>query len=528
MTNPSDIQHEFEKLLKEKYGSNINIISASISPKSLLAKTKNAESDSPHSESNEPQNQAVLQFSKTPKDIKACLDKYVIGQDEAKKTLAIAVCNHYNQIRYYHQLPKEQKADYHYVKQNILMIGPTGVGKTYMIQQIAKMIDVPFVRADATKYSETGYAGGNVEDLVRDLVTKAQDNVAEAEFGIIYIDEADKLAASPSSRYKDISGRGVQLGLLKLLEETEIDLRSSQDPAAQMQTMFDLQGSGKTKPKVINTRHILFILSGSFSNLNEVIKERLAEKAIGFQAASPNRHGSKLDDAKRLIAQLRTEDLIEFGFEPEFIGRLPIRVACHNLSEDDLFQILKTAKGNIISQYKQALAAYDIKTKFHDSALREIARKAFKEQTGARSLATILDASLKDFFYELPSLGTTHLDVDGDLIIHPDKKLKELIDKENNITKPMQQSIESFQKKSFLDHRIQVNIDPDAYPFILSQVNGNVSEVEAFLSSYIKPFIYTIQLLTVRDDIGILSLPLECFQNPQKWFEMSLARYVKA
>src|SRR5436309_4008643 len=301
-------------------------------------------------------------FNYKPRDVKAYLDRFVIKQEEAKKVLSVALCDHYHHVR----LARDGKEQPNYAKQNIILIGPTGVGKTYLIRSIADLIGVPFVKADATKFSETGYVGGDVEDLVRDLVRHAEGDVARAQYGIIYIDEIDKIAAAPNSAGRDVSGRGVQTNLLKLMEETEVAARAPHDIAGQIQAMMELtQGRGRKQPATINTKHILFVVSGAFGGLEKIIQKRLREATIGF-AAAPR----AAPEEDRLFSEAQTRDFIEFGFEPEFIGRLPVRVVCQQLNVDDLFLILKTSEGSIIRQYEQSFAAYGIEVLFRDDGLR--------------------------------------------------------------------------------------------------------------------------------------------------------------
>ena len=448
----------------------------------------------------------------------------MIAQDEAKKTLAIAICNHYNQIKHYHSLSEEEKLDYEYSKQNILLIGPTGVGKTYMVRQIAKLVGVPFVKADATKYSETGYMGGNVEDLIKDLVSQAGDDLQAAEHGIIYIDEADKLATSISSTHhsKDISGRGVQLGLLKMLEDGEVDLRSGHDPASQMQALMDMQSSGgRIRKKVVSTKHILFILSGAFSNLEDIISKRISTPTIGFTGTSSHSGSASTGSASTTatLAQVRTEDLIEYGFEPEFIGRLPVRVACHELSIDHLYQILKTAHGSIINQFSQSFKAYNIEATFHDCALHTIAREAHKEGTGARSLVTILDKALKNFLFELPSSTLRSLGVTKELIEDPESTLRTMLDHEKLFSQPLGEAVREYERSFAARHLLNLTINPDAYAYIYEAVNHVPSDIPQFLHDRLQVFEYAIKIIAQNEGRDTISISRTCLENPSETFE---------
>jgi len=363
-----------------------------------------------------------LVFDKLPRDIKEHLDRFVIKQDDAKKVLSIAVCDHYNHIRYLRSLTAEdaERAQrLEYAKQNVLLIGPTGVGKTYLAKHIADLIGVPFVKADATKFSETGYVGGDVEDLVRDLVHKADGDVELAQYGIVYIDEIDKIAAPAQQSGRDVSGRGVQTTLLKLMEDTDVQRRSQNDIQGQLQAAIEWQRTGRVSAsEIINTRNILFIVSGAFEKLPPIIEPRLREAKTAKPAVwSPT----------ELLKAATTKDFINFGFEPEFIGRLPVRVVCGSLNSGDLFEILKYSEGSIVRQYQRAFAAYGIEITFNDDALREIARQAEDEQTGARGLATVCERVLRDFKYELPGRGVERLTVDGALVKSPEAALRKLM-----------------------------------------------------------------------------------------------------
>jgi endopeptidase Clp ATP-binding regulatory subunit ClpX len=308
-----------------------------------------AEADPPPESSEPPSPGKDFSFARKPREVKGYLDRFVIKQDEAKKVLSVALCDHYHHVR----LAFEGREQPNYAKQNLILLGPTGVGKTYLIRNAADLIGVPFVKGDATKFSETGYVGGDVEDLVRELLRRADGDFQRAQYGIIYIDEIDKIASVSNVNGRDVSGRGVQTNLLKLMEETEVPSRSPNDIGGQIQAMMDFSQRGKKQPATINTRHILFIVSGAFDGLEKIVRKRQREASIGFSTppAKTGSDGSVLDEAQ-------TRDFIEFGFEPEFIGRLPVRVVCQPLTVDDLFCILKTSEGSIIRQYEQTFSAY--------------------------------------------------------------------------------------------------------------------------------------------------------------------------
>jgi endopeptidase Clp ATP-binding regulatory subunit ClpX len=364
-------------------------------------------------------------FHLKPEELEAYLDQYVIKQHRAKAILATKICTHFNLLN----LPSDEGEDaVGSIKNNVLMIGPTGVGKTYLIKLIARKLGVPFVKGDATKFSETGYVGGDVEDLVRELVREAGGDLERAQHGIIYIDEIDKIAAARGHWGPDVSRSGVQRNLLKLMEETEVDLKAPHDIAAQMESVLQLQQTGRLERKKINTRNILFIVSGAFAGLEEIIAHRLNQGTMGFRL---QRDGTAPEaaalDAEELLHQVRAEDLIEYGFESEFIGRLPVIAVLHSLQVEDLLAILRNPKSSVIQAKKRDFRAYGIDIEFTDEALALLAERAHGEHTGARGLVSALEKVLLNFEKKLPSTGITHFRVTGHMVRDPQGSLQQLL-----------------------------------------------------------------------------------------------------
>ncbi|MGC6456408.1 MAG: AAA family ATPase [Coraliomargaritaceae bacterium] len=416
--NPLDeIQKQLSELFK---GSNVKVSAPGMVDSSQSGTSEPTEDTSKEN----PALQAVRSFHLKPKEVRDYLDRFVVRQDEAKKVLSVAICDHYNQAR--QRLSGKSGIASEYSKPNILLLGPTGVGKTYLIRNIARLIGVPFVKADATKFSETGYVGSDVEDLVRDLVKVAEGNVELARYGIIFVDEIDKIASESSQGGRDVSGRGVQINLLKLMEETDVNLISPTDMMSQMQAAMEMQRGGQPRPKSINTRHILFIVSGAFDKLGESIRKRLTKSEMGFGA---NLRESD-EDTAQYLQHAETRDFIQYGFEPEFIGRVPVRVACEPLKEEDLSRILTTSEGSILNQYRDDFTGYGIDFNISGEAILSIARLAAKERTGARGLMTVLERTFRDFKFELPSTAIKCFDIDAQTVENSAQALNQ-IKKEN-------------------------------------------------------------------------------------------------
>lgn len=523
LPSPDEFTRKLADFMKSNLGDNVsfqNVMMPSFTDDGSAAESENEPPSPPPAD-----DRSIFDFAFHPRDIKAHLDRYVIRQEEAKKVLSIAVCDHYNHAKYLRRLEKndpEKARQTEFTKQNVIVVGPTGVGKTYLVKHIADLIGVPFVKADATKFSETGYVGADVDDLVRELVRKANGDVDLAEYGIIYIDEVDKIATRGNMIGRDVSGRGVQTTLLKLMEETEVMLKNPFDIQSQMQSMFEMnKGTAPTKDTV-NTRHILFIVSGAFSGLEKIISDRMRQGAIGFGAES-----RELPDEDEAMLDVRTQDFIDFGFEAEFIGRLPVRVVCEHLDSGDLFDIMKNSEGSLIRQYEREFEAFGIKARFDDDALKQIAEMAAEEKTGARGLMTVCERSLRDFKFELPGTAVNELTINSELIENPDPVLERYreIGAKFSDSKIVSE-LASFRRQFDDEHGVQINFDPEAVAAIGELSDSQNMSALQLCRQLFRDYQFGLKLIQKNTDNDFFTLPKEAIDDPDRYLsDLVVASY---
>jgi len=511
-----ELQKKLSDFMKTQFGSHVSV-STQVSP-SL------EESGGPGTAGGN--GEKVFEFLHLPRDIKAHLDRYVIRQDEAKRVLAIAVCDHYNNVNYMQKLEAEDEKkarETEYTKQNVILLGPTGVGKTYLVKHIAELIGVPFVKADATKFSETGYVGGDVEDLVRELVQRADGDVELAQYGIVYIDEVDKIASSSSATGRDVSGRGVQTALLKLMEETEVPLRAPNDIQGQLQAALEFQRTGgKQKRQAINTRHVLFIVSGAFEKIRGVIERRVRQSTIGF-AAPPDGQNAEGE----MLENVTTADFVEYGLEPEFIGRLPVRVVCRELTVADLFAILQRSEGSIVRQYERAFRAYGIEVFFEEAGLHRIAELAAEEKTGARGLLTVCERLLRSFKYELPGSGVNRFTVDLGLIDDPDKRLAELLEQgQRALAQELGAVAREFAQRLSSRHNLKVDLTEGALAKLVERAVAENIHMRDLCAEVFKDYEFGLKLAEGTTEPLIVTE--EAVANPDRYLSEWLVKRYRA
>jgi endopeptidase Clp ATP-binding regulatory subunit ClpX len=522
--NPfEEIQRQLKELFKD---SHVKVSAHNFSGGSPLHEETPSDEPSPSDEhqKNAHTLENIRNFNLKPKEIRDYLNRFVIRQDEAKKVLSVAICDHYNHVRQTLSGKKGSEIA-EYSKQNLLFLGPTGVGKTYLMRNVARLIGVPFVKADATKFSETGYVGSDVEDLVRDLVKAADGDIELAEKGIIFVDEIDKIASEAGAGGRDVSGRGVQINLLKLMEETEVNLFSPTDMMAQMQAVMEMQRGGKPKRKSINTKNILFIVSGAFDKLAESIKKRLAKNEMGFGASVADHE----EDLSTYLQYAETSDFIKYGFEPEFIGRVPVRCACTALTAKDLAHILTTSEGSVLHQYRDDFRGYGIDFDITPEAIMAIAEAASKEGTGARGIMTVMERLFRDYKFELPSTAIKHFEVTTEMIEDPQACLKAL--KANNAH--LQRAVWEDDVKRFATafertHGFTLEFKPLAVDALIEEANQSDRTLQSLCEEKFRDFEHGLSIIHRNTGQTVFKLGKLAIQQPDKELSKWVVRSIES
>lgn len=499
--NPNDLQKDLKEFIENKYGAQVVFPEGETAGFEAGPKTEAPEEE-------------AIQFDLKPKELEAYLDQFVVKQHEAKEVLATKICTHYNRMKLDRKDPEFLKKNVGNIKNNILLVGPTGVGKTYLIKLIADHIGVPFVKGDATKFSETGYVGGDVEDLIRELVREADGSIEKAQYGIVYIDEIDKIASTPNLTGPDVSRSGVQRNLLKLMEETDVDLKAPHDMASQMESMMQFQRSGKMEQKKINTRNILFIVSGAFGGLEDIVRKRLNQGKVGFQTGSERALDNETDRTAS-FKQAKTEDLIAFGFESEFIGRLPVMAVLEPLGVEDLYAILRSPTSSVVLGKKRDFQAYGIDLTFEDSALYLLAEEAAKEQTGARSLVGASERALLKFEKHLPSTEIKKFHVTDRVVKNPSQALQELL-----IGEGTAQFLAQFEKT----YGIALSFAPEALGGLARLATETDKSVDVLCRERFDDYGHGLKLL----GHGTFTIPAEAVEDPKVFLDGLIKAFYNA